>query len=88
MHTNAMQINRAVFSFYALTGQFDERGSNVLTASLLSRPVDRPELLVRSISPKASKAVGTVGTGSNATLGATPTESAGTSFGLKYQFDY
>jgi translocation and assembly module TamB len=37
---------------------------------------------------KGLKAVGTVGTGSNATPGATPAESAGTSLGLKYQFDY
>ena len=32
--------------------------------------------------------VGTVGTGANATPGATPAESAGTSLGIKYQFDY
>jgi hypothetical protein len=32
MHTNAMQTNRAVCSFYALTVQFDERGSNVSDA--------------------------------------------------------
>ncbi|MBV8119119.1 MAG: translocation/assembly module TamB domain-containing protein [Alphaproteobacteria bacterium] len=37
---------------------------------------------------KGLKAVGTVGTGANATPGATPAESAGTSLGLKYQFDY
>jgi translocation and assembly module TamB len=37
---------------------------------------------------KDLKAVGTVGTGTNATPGATPAESAGTSLGLKYQFDY
>jgi translocation and assembly module TamB len=34
------------------------------------------------------KVVGTVGTGTNATPGATPADSAGTSLGLKYQFDY
>lgn len=32
-HTEAMQINRAVNCFYALTGQFDQRGSNVLFAT-------------------------------------------------------
>ncbi len=32
-HTNATQTNRAVALFYALTGQFDRRGSNVLFAS-------------------------------------------------------
>ena len=36
MQTNAMQTNRAVCSFYALTGQFDGRGSNVLTPMLPS----------------------------------------------------
>ena len=34
------------------------------------------------------KAVGTVGTGANATPGATPANSAGTSLGLKYQLEY
>jgi anaerobic selenocysteine-containing dehydrogenase len=47
MHTNAMQTNRAVCSFYALTGQFDERGSNVLTPMLPSHPVVGPELLAK-----------------------------------------
>jgi translocation and assembly module TamB len=37
---------------------------------------------------KGLKVVGTVGTGTNATPGATPAESAGTSLGVKYQFDY
>ena len=37
---------------------------------------------------KGLKVVGTVGTGTNATPGATPAELAGTSLGLKYQFDY
>jgi anaerobic selenocysteine-containing dehydrogenase len=45
MHTNAMQINRAVSCFFALTGQFDEQGSNVLTAMTPSRPVLGKELL-------------------------------------------
>jgi len=31
--------------------------------------------------------VGTVGTGANATPGATPADSAGTSLGLKYQLE-
>ncbi len=34
------------------------------------------------------KVVGTVGNGTNTTPGATPAESAGTSLGLKYQFEY
>jgi anaerobic selenocysteine-containing dehydrogenase len=37
MHTNAMQINRAVCCFYALTGQFDEPGSNVVSAMTPTR---------------------------------------------------
>lgn len=45
MHTNAMQINRAVCCFYALTGQFDEPGSNVLPAITAIRFVMGPELL-------------------------------------------
>jgi anaerobic selenocysteine-containing dehydrogenase len=45
MHTNAMQINRAVCCFYALTGQFDERGSNVLSAMTPTRFLMGPELL-------------------------------------------
>jgi anaerobic selenocysteine-containing dehydrogenase len=45
MHSNAMQINRAVCCFYALTGQYDESGSNVLTATTPARPVDGPQLL-------------------------------------------
>jgi anaerobic selenocysteine-containing dehydrogenase len=34
-HSSAMQMNRAIACFYALTGQFDQRGSNV---SLLPTP--------------------------------------------------
>jgi anaerobic selenocysteine-containing dehydrogenase len=47
MHTNAMQTNRAVCSFYALTGQFDEPGSNVLISGVPSRPVVGLELLTK-----------------------------------------
>jgi anaerobic selenocysteine-containing dehydrogenase len=47
MHTNAMQTNRAVCCFYALTGQFDEQGSNVLTATTPSRPIVGSQLLPR-----------------------------------------
>jgi anaerobic selenocysteine-containing dehydrogenase len=45
MHSNAMQTNRAVSCVYALTGQFDEPGSNVLTAMTPSRPIIGQELL-------------------------------------------
>jgi anaerobic selenocysteine-containing dehydrogenase len=44
-HADAMQTNRAVCIFYALTGQFDQRGSNVLFASTPTNPVEGPELL-------------------------------------------
>jgi anaerobic selenocysteine-containing dehydrogenase len=45
MHSNAMQLNRAVCCFYALTGQYDESGSNVLMATTPIRPVDGLQLL-------------------------------------------
>jgi anaerobic selenocysteine-containing dehydrogenase len=46
-HSNAMQTNRAVCCFYALTGQFDRRGSNVLLASAPTNPIKGTELLPR-----------------------------------------
>jgi anaerobic selenocysteine-containing dehydrogenase len=46
-HTNAMQTNRAVCLFYALTGQFDRRGSNVLFASTPTNTIMGGELLPR-----------------------------------------
>jgi anaerobic selenocysteine-containing dehydrogenase len=50
MHSNAMQINRAVCCFYALTGQYDESGSNVLNATAPIRPVDGSHLLPKEKS--------------------------------------
>ena len=44
-HTNATQTSRAVSLFYALTGQFDRRGSNVLFASTATNPIVGRELL-------------------------------------------
>jgi anaerobic selenocysteine-containing dehydrogenase len=44
-HTNATQTNRAVTLFYALTGQFDRRGSNVLFAATATNPIIGRELL-------------------------------------------
>src|SRR5215831_3808408 len=38
-HTNATQTNRAVCLFYALTGQFDRRGSNVLFTSTATNAI-------------------------------------------------
>ena len=39
------RLNRAVCCLYALTGQFDERGSNVLIATTAKPPVEGPQLL-------------------------------------------
>ena len=47
MHSNAMQINRAVCCLYALTGQYDAPGGNVLIATPPSHPVEGPHLLPR-----------------------------------------
>jgi anaerobic selenocysteine-containing dehydrogenase len=44
-HANAMQTNRAVCVFYTLTGQFDQRGSNVLLATVPTQPITGWELL-------------------------------------------
>lgn len=44
-HSNALQINRAVACYYALTGQFDTRGSNVSLVPTPSRPVTGEALL-------------------------------------------
>lgn len=46
-HSNATQTNRAVCTFYALTGQFDRRGSNLLYATTPVRPITGQELLPR-----------------------------------------
>jgi anaerobic selenocysteine-containing dehydrogenase len=46
-HADAMQTNRAVCIFYGLTGQFDQRGSNVLFTSTRTNPIEGPELLPR-----------------------------------------
>ena len=45
---DAMQTNRAVCCFYALTGQFDQRGSNVLFATTPTNPITGRELLPQS----------------------------------------
>jgi len=45
MHRNAMQLNRAVCCLYALTGQYDERGSNVFMATMPTRMAEAPQLL-------------------------------------------
>jgi anaerobic selenocysteine-containing dehydrogenase len=54
-HSNAMQTNRAVCLFYALTGQFDQRGSNVLFATTPTQPITGQELLAKE---QASRRLG------------------------------
>ncbi len=44
-HSDAAQTNRAVCLFYALTGQFDSQGSNVLFARTPTNPITGGELL-------------------------------------------
>ncbi len=46
-HSNAMQINRAVSCFYGLTGQFDQRGSNVVFATTPLRPMAGGDLIAK-----------------------------------------
>lgn len=45
MHSDAMQMNRAIHCFYALTGQFDAPGSNVEFATPKVRPITAAEFL-------------------------------------------
>ncbi|MGE5220620.1 MAG: molybdopterin-containing oxidoreductase family protein [Chloroflexota bacterium] len=47
---DAMQTNRAVCIFYALTGQFDQRGSNVLFDTPKMNPITGRELLPKEMS--------------------------------------
>jgi anaerobic selenocysteine-containing dehydrogenase len=54
-HTNATQTSRAVSCFYALTGQFDQRGSNVLFASTATNSLTGRELLPQE---QASRTLG------------------------------
>ena len=53
--SDAVQTNRAIGLFYALTGQFDQRGSNVLFASTPASPVAGHRLLPRE---QASRRLG------------------------------
>lgn len=47
---DAMQTNRAVCSFYALTGQFDRRGSNVAFDTPKMNPITGRELLPKAMN--------------------------------------
>ena len=44
---DAMQTNRAVCIFYGLTGQYDQRGSNMLFATTPTNPINGRELLAK-----------------------------------------
>jgi len=48
LHSDATQTNRALCILYALTGQFDERGGNVLFANADLRSIAGQELLCKS----------------------------------------
>jgi anaerobic selenocysteine-containing dehydrogenase len=50
--SDAMQTNRAVCIFYALTGQFDERGGNMLFATTPTNPINGRELLSKEQAAK------------------------------------
>jgi anaerobic selenocysteine-containing dehydrogenase len=45
LHRDATQTNRAICIFYALTGQFDQRGGNLLYATTPVQPITGQELL-------------------------------------------
>ena len=53
---DAMQTNRAVCCFYALTGQFDQRGSNVIFATTPTNPNHRPRAAAESKKPTFASA--------------------------------
>jgi anaerobic selenocysteine-containing dehydrogenase len=52
LHSDASQTNRAVCTFYALTGQFDQRGSNLLYASTPIQPITGQELLPKEVASR------------------------------------
>lgn len=54
-HTNAMQTNRAICTLYALTGQFDSKGSNVIFPRPPTHAISGRELLP---DEKAKKRLG------------------------------
>jgi anaerobic selenocysteine-containing dehydrogenase len=52
LHADATQTNRALCIFYALTGQFDQRGSNLLYATTPVQPITGQELLPREAASR------------------------------------
>jgi anaerobic selenocysteine-containing dehydrogenase len=51
-HSNAAQINRAICLFYALTGQFDQEGSNLLFATTPTNPITGQQLLSQALASR------------------------------------
>jgi anaerobic selenocysteine-containing dehydrogenase len=49
LHRDATQTNRAICIFYALTGQFDQRGGNLLYATTPVQPITGQELLPKEM---------------------------------------
>lgn len=52
LHSDATQTNRAVCTFYALTGQFDKRGSNLLYANTPIQPITGQHLLPKKLASR------------------------------------
>jgi anaerobic selenocysteine-containing dehydrogenase len=52
LHSDATQTNRALGILYALTGQFDERGGNIILPLPHLRPIDTPELLPKDVAAR------------------------------------
>jgi anaerobic selenocysteine-containing dehydrogenase len=52
LHSDATQTNRALCIFYALTGQFDQRGSNLLHATTPVRPITGQDLLPKDLASR------------------------------------
>ncbi|HXV81597.1 MAG TPA: molybdopterin-dependent oxidoreductase [Candidatus Binatia bacterium] len=52
LHSDASQTNRALCTFFALTGQFDQRGSNLLYATTPIQPITGQDLLPRELTSR------------------------------------
>jgi anaerobic selenocysteine-containing dehydrogenase len=52
LHRDATQTNRAICTFYALTGQFDKRGGNLLYATTPTQPITGQELLPKEMTAR------------------------------------
>ena len=52
LHSDATQTNRALCIFYALTGQFDQRGSNLLSATTPVQPITGQDLLSKELASR------------------------------------